>query len=243
MINLSLVIPCYNEAENLPYLLERISDKFNRGGVEVILVDNGSTDDTQNILKNLLPLYPFIRSIHVEVNRGYGYGILKGLELATGDVLGWTHADMQANPSDAFVALKKFTPHPGIDLVVKGRRMGRSPIDYLLTLGMQVFASLTLGVSLDDINAQPKLFSRNFYEKYLKNYAPTDFSIDLFLLYSARLNEIKIATVPVVFANRLYGEAKGGGASLRVRLQIISRTISYILKLRRNKMKVCNVNH
>lgn len=236
MINFSLVIPCYNEAENLPYLFERISNLLKEDGIEVILVDNGSSDTTQNVLKKLLPLHPSVSSIRVEVNRGYGYGILRGLEVAKGDILGWTHADMQTDPWDAFAAFKKVSCSK-FDIVVKGKRMARAPIDLFLTFGMQIFASITLGVFLDDINAQPKLFSRNFYEKYIRNYAPIDFSIDLFLLYSAKFYGVKIVNIPVIFSSRLHGVAKGGGADIKTRIKIITRTISYILKLRRNKLK------
>lgn len=243
MINFSLVIPCYNEAGNLPYLLERISNHLNRGGVEVILVDNGSIDETPNILKKLLPLYPSVRSIRVEVNQGYGNGILRGLEVANGNILGWTHADMQTDPSDACAALEKFLSNSKDDVVVKGRRIGRSTVDYSLTFGMQIFASIALRVSLEDINAQPKIFSRKFYEKYVRNNAPIDFSIDLFLLYLAKIHRIKVVTIPVIFSNRLYGDAKGGGGNFKIRIKIISRTISYILQLRKNKLKVSNVNH
>ena len=51
----SLVIPCYNEAANLPLLLERCKELAVRPGVEVVLVDNGSTDSTAEVLQNLLP--------------------------------------------------------------------------------------------------------------------------------------------------------------------------------------------
>lgn len=243
MVKLSLVIPCYNESENIPYLLERISNQLSSGAVEVILVDNGSSDDTPNLLKKLLPLHPFIKSLRVEVNRGYGHGILKGLEIARGDILGWTHADMQTDPLDAYFALEKFIEHSQVDIIVKGRRVGRAAIDYFLTLGMQIFASLALGVFLSDINAQPKLFSRNFYNKYFRKDAPADFSIDLFLLYSAKFHGVKIVSVPVTFSSRLYGEAKGGGADIKTRIKIIFRTISFIIKLRRNKLKASNVNN
>ena len=98
---LSLVIPCYNEAANLPSLLERCKELAQRGSVEVILVDNGSTDDSPQVLARLLPAYPGCRTVRVEHNQGYGFGILAGLKAARGDILGWTHADMQTDPMDA----------------------------------------------------------------------------------------------------------------------------------------------
>ena len=97
----SLVIPCYNEAANLPLLLDRCKNLVAIPDVEVILVDNGSTDNTSEVLENLLPQHPGCRSIRVEKNQGYGFGILSGLNAAEGQILGWTHADMQTDPSDA----------------------------------------------------------------------------------------------------------------------------------------------
>lgn len=61
-MNFSLIIPCYNESANLPLLLERCAKVTDLEGTEVILVDNGSTDDTPNVLKELLPRYPRCRS-------------------------------------------------------------------------------------------------------------------------------------------------------------------------------------
>ena len=74
-MRLSLVIPCYNEAANLPLLLKRCKHFAAMPEVEVIVVDNGSTDDSQRVLAQLLPLYPGCSSVRVEKNQGYGHGI------------------------------------------------------------------------------------------------------------------------------------------------------------------------
>ena len=57
-MKLSVVVPCYNEADNIPLLLEKFSAVITRQDIEVILVDNGSTDKTPEILEYLLPKYP-----------------------------------------------------------------------------------------------------------------------------------------------------------------------------------------
>ena len=98
---------------------------------------------------------------------------------------------------------------------------------------MQWIASAALGVRLDDVNAQPKLFSRALYEAHLRTGAPADFSLDLYVLYKARTSGTPILDVPVVFAPRLHGEAKGGG-SWKTRIKLIRRTLAYILALRRS---------
>ena len=96
----SLIIPCYNESKSIPQLLDKCLPLIGKGDIEVILVDNGSTDDTPEVLEALLPRYTGCRSIRVALNQGYGFGITSGLSAANGDILGWTHADLQTDPID-----------------------------------------------------------------------------------------------------------------------------------------------
>ena len=81
-MRMSLVIPCYNEARNLPLLVARLRETFVRDDIEAILVDNGSTDDSPAVLDALLRSPSRIRSVRVEKNQGYGFGILAGLAAA-----------------------------------------------------------------------------------------------------------------------------------------------------------------
>ena len=83
--NLSIVIPCYNESENLPLIVDRIRESFTYQepiSTEVILVDNGSTDGSFDLMQKLVAtsgLDTLIRPVRVEINQGYGFGILSGL--------------------------------------------------------------------------------------------------------------------------------------------------------------------
>jgi len=110
-VKLSLIIPCYNEAKNLPLLLERCASLGNSENIEVVLVDNGSSDNSSEVLQRLLPKFPHCRSVRVEINQGYGFGILAGLKAAHGNLLAWTHADMQTDPKDILQALELFELH------------------------------------------------------------------------------------------------------------------------------------
>ena len=82
---------------------------------------------------------------------------------------------------------------------------------------------------INDINAQPKLFPKSFV-KYMKNF-PNDFSLDLFFIIIASINNFKIINYDVIMKKRVYGEAKGGG-SISGKFKLIKRTMIYILKLR-----------
>ena len=228
-MKLSLVIPCYNEAANLPLLLERCKEVARQPSCEVILVDNGSIDRSPAVLDELLPNYPGCRSIRVEVNQGYGFGILAGLGAAKGDILGWTHADMQTDPQDALMGLELFEHGP--DIFVKGRRYGRPLADVLFTAGMGVFETLLLAQPMWDINAQPVMFSRRFFETW--DSPPHDFSLDLYAYYQARVRGLSVHRFPVRFGQRAHGVSHWN-VNWAAKRKFIQRTVAFSLQLKRN---------
>ena len=80
MKRLSIIIPCYNESKNLPMLISRCKEVANKdSNIEIIIVDNGSNDDTSSVLDDLISGLTFITRVEIEVNQGYGHGILAGL--------------------------------------------------------------------------------------------------------------------------------------------------------------------
>lgn len=224
----SLVIPCYNEAANLPLLLERCKKLVEHPDIEVILVNNGSTDNTAYILNELLPQYPNCRSVHVKKNQGYGFGILSGLRASTSEILGWTHADMQTDPLDILKGLELFDQF-GKEIFVKGRRYGRPLSDVIFTLGMSIFETLLLRTRLWDINAQPTMFSRDFFETWIK--PPHDFSFDLYAYYQARRANINVHRFPVLFDERAHGVSHWN-INWTEKRKFIQRTIRFSLQLR-----------
>lgn len=229
-MKLSLVIPCYNEAENLPLLVKRISETFTRDDVEVILVDNGSSDDTPAVLESQLKDQPNIRFVRVEINQGYGFGILAGLRQAQGEIIGWTHADMQTDPADALKGLAYFEQSENIDqLFVKGLRHGRPIADRIFTFGMTCFETILMHKFMQDINAQPTLFSRSFFETWKS--PPHDFSLDLYAYYVARKARLSIQRFDVLFGERAHG-ASHWNIDFRSKLKFIKRTFDYSIKLR-----------
>ena len=228
-MKLSLIIPCYNEAANLPLLLGRCDGLVANGDAEIILVDNGSTDNTPAVLAELLPDHPGCRSIRVEVNQGYGFGILAGLGAAKGNILGWTHADLQTDPQDALLGIPYFK-HQENHIFIKGRRYGRPLADVFFTVAMSVFETLLMRKPLWDINAQPNLFTRSFFETW-KN-PPDDFSLDLYAYYQARHQGLTILRFPVRFGKRAHG-ASHWNVNWAAKRKFILRTVRFSLQLKK----------
>lgn len=229
-MKLSIIIPCFNEELSLNKLVDNCLRNIN-DNVEIILVDNGSVDNTFNALLNL-NLPSNIVPIRVEKNIGYGNGILFGLNHAKGEIVSWTHADLQTDVSDVLRGFNLFEKELiSRNCVVKGVRKNRNILDAFFTFSMGVYSSILLSTWMYDINAQPKIFHREFLKEF-KN-PPLDFSLDLYLVHFFKSNKIAVKTFPVVFNKRLYGEAKGGGA-FKGKYKLILRTLKYISKLKKN---------
>lgn len=229
---LSIILPCYNEAANLPELVRRFRPFADRYPFELILVNNGSTDETARLLEQLLadPAHRFARTHLVPVNQGYGYGIMAGLRAATGDILAYSHADLQCAPEDLFAAYDKLVASPDPSrLLVKGRRLRRRPGEVVITCGLQVLATLILMTPLSDINGQPKVFSRALLRELLN--PPNDFTFDLYLLYRARRAGWRLETVPVDFGTRRHGVSHWA-FSWRSKMRTIRGFIRYLFTLR-----------
>ena len=231
-MKLSLIIPCYNEAANLPLLLDRCAS-LQSSNIEIILVDNGSTDNSPEVLKSLLPHYPHCRSVRVPVNQGYGFGILSGLKVASGKVLAWTHADMQADPKDVLRGLEIFQAQ-GQDIYVKGQRIKRPFADVIFTIGMSIFETILLRARLWDINAQPNMFSRRFFETWIN--PPHDFSLDLYSYFTARNQGLPVYRFPVEFGERAHGVSHWN-VNWAAKMKFIRRTIDFSFELKRRLSK------
>lgn len=229
---LSIIVPCYNEAKNLQLILDSFAKQVKSpADFELILVNNGSTDESAKLLKQLLPKYSFARTVLVKKNQGYGYGILCGLAEAKGEFLGWTHADLQTDPQDVFKSFKIIKQHKyAAQIFVKGKRSGRKFFDNFFTMGMSIFESLLLKTRLWEINAQPNIFHRDFYAMW-KN-PPHDFSLDLYVYYLAKQKKLNIIRLNVLFPERIHGQSSWNN-SLADKLQLIKKTISYSIKLRK----------
>ena len=232
MLKMSLIIPCYNESKNLPLILSRCKEiNAKEKNTEIIIVDNGSTDETSAVLDEIASNLPFITRVKVEINQGYGHGILAGLNVAKGEILGWTHADMQADPGDVLKGLEFFQrSHKPELLFIKGKRYGRSIVDTIFTIGMAIFETLLLRKFLWDINAQPTMFHRKFFLNW--KLPPNDFSLDLYAYYSAIKSRLEVKRFSVYFGKRVYG-VSNWNISFASRYHFIKRTLQYSFDLQR----------
>ncbi len=229
---LSIVLPCYNESKSIQAILQRFSQVIGNRTVELILVNNGSFDNTAEVLKKELknPKYKFARTVLVKRNQGYGYGIMFGLKHCKGDFLAYSHADQQCDPNDVIRAYDELMRHSDKEkILMKGKRIRRIISELVITKGLQTIASAIFMKGFNDINGQPKLFHKSFLDKLAE--APKDFKFDFYVQYTAIRNGMEVLSIPVEFGKRKHGKSNWA-YSIFSRIKTYLGFIGYMLKLR-----------
>ena len=231
-MNASIVIPCYNEEENIHNLFSTWKKTIEGKNIEVIFVNNGSQDKSQDIFTELQKKSTDnqIKVLNLKQNKGYGGGIQEGLKIANGDILSWCHADNQVSVQDITSLIEAYMTQNNEKLIITGRRRNRSFFDNFFTKNMGRAVKFRTGFNLTDINAQPKVFNKNAYDRN-KNYS-TDFLFDLDFLLNAVITGFDILEINVTNLDREFGQAKGGGTFVgKIKLSI--KTLSYLIEYKK----------
>jgi glycosyltransferase involved in cell wall biosynthesis len=159
--DVSFVVPCYNEEAIVAYTLKRLDNAFRKAGyaLELIAVDNGSTDRTGEIIRELAVQYPSIVPHRVEVNQGYGYGVISGVAQCRAPWVGIIPADGQVDAEDVVKLYEAVVASDG-NVVGKVRRRFRMDGLYrkLVSTSYNLFVRVLYpGLQSIDINGSPKL--------------------------------------------------------------------------------------
>ena len=236
-INFSLVLPCYNEEENIPLLYKEFSEiPLDQYRAELILVNNGSTDGTkkeiENVIKNNNKNNIDVKILDLKENQGYGGGIAEGLKIAKGDYIGWAHADLQTPLIDFFGLFNLIKNKK--EILGKGFRTNNRGFDGIVSRCHESLASLILGFKMREINAQPKIFSKDLM-KYFTQMPRKWTVLDTYVTYVCLKRKIKIETIDVVFKTRIYGHSKWKNNLFNFLNHIIFNLL-YLFKLRFTKI-------
>lgn len=202
-MNVSIIVPCYNEQDNMATLVDAIKQVQTYGlDVEFILVNNGSKDNTSEEIDKYVG--GNIRKVDVPVNKGYGYGIQQGILASTGRYVGWIHGDVQIHPTELNNFLRYISEHPDGGYFMKGARTNRTAFELVFTNGQSIVNSVIFKKKMYDVAAIPAIFPREIFNS---DVIPNDFSIEIFA-YQAALNA---GLIPVKF--KVVVEKREGGKS------------------------------
>ena len=225
---ISLVMPCYQEEESIGETAPDLVHAFNDAGIDLdlVMVDNGSTDRTGVIIDELIARGLPIRKVRVELNRGYSNGIQCGYEVcASAPVIGHVCADGQVSAEDV---VRTFRLMEGREerIVAKVRRRFRQDdfrrkiVSLIYNVGMHLLFG-KLGAI--DLNGTPKMYSRKNLERM--DLQSRDWFLDPEIMIKAKALGLRVIEIDVE------GYARHGGTS-HFRAQTLLEFATNVLRYR-----------
>lgn len=207
-INLSIIIPVFNEEQYLNKLFLDLTQYFNEENIEVIVVNDGSNDDSLNILEKLKKnTYKFKYSIiNLDKNFGKGYAVKQGAKNSSGKYILLQDADLELDLKDSKEIYEIISKDDSIDCIFGSRYLSGKLKkhnyfinEFIGKLNTLIF-NLLFGQSLSDIHCGLKIFHRNVYKKI--NLSVNDFGLEIDIASQIIKNNYFIYEVGVSYFSR-----------------------------------------
>ena len=154
----SVVTSCRNEASNIPHIFDEIAQLDKLIPLKkIVIVDNGSTDETATIIERYCNDKRVI-IVTNPVGSSYSQGYLAGLEQTRGDQVMTFHSDLQYSPYNFLEKIWNHQDFHNTEAVFFGHRTDRDLVSRIFSIGLMAAASLSLSLRFADYNSQPKIF-------------------------------------------------------------------------------------
>ncbi len=205
MERISVIAPVYNEKENIPILIEKIEQVLKKRftSYEIILVDDGSTDGSKEILDKEANKNGHIKVYHFTENNGQTAALAAGFKLCTGDLVVTMDADLQTDPEDIYTLLAYIDDYD----MINGKRETRE--DGLKRKFSSFVGNTVRNFITDDNIKDTGCPLKLFKKEVVKSYYLFE-GMHRFLPTLAKMNGFKVLEVPVRHYDRQYGKSKYG---------------------------------
>ncbi len=208
-----MVIPTYNEAENIERLLVLTHDILLASGVshELIVVDDKSADGTREIVKKLQAGISELRMIERDNERGLATALIAGFETARGELLGSMDADLASDPKylpEMITAIKEN------DFVIGSRYLagsvfrGKPLLNRLASVVGQFLVRILLNVKVRDTSNNYRIFTRRVWESIRERLHPEGNIMITEIAYLAEKGGFRMKEIPITYIERRQGKSK-----------------------------------
>jgi glycosyltransferase involved in cell wall biosynthesis len=223
-ISLSAFFPAYNDQHTIEGIVRTAAEEMRKvtDDFEVLVVDDGSKDETGAILDRLAGELPFLRIIHHERNLGYGAALISGFKNAKKDLIFYTDGDGQYDVREMHNLLAQLRPH--IDLV-NGYKVKRADAWYRVWIGLAYLRAVrwVFHLSIRDVDCDFRLFRRYVFDTI--SLESTSGVICVEMAKKFELAGFRMAEIPVSHYPRLHGRSEF------FRFRHIAQTLRGLLKV------------
>jgi glycosyltransferase involved in cell wall biosynthesis len=204
----SIIIPAYNERLRIPDALQSVVETIRTCGwsAEVVVVDDGSTDNTAELVRAFAAHAPEVRLLQNAANRGKGFSVRAGLLAALGDIVMFTDADLSAPMEEAerlFAAIEA-----GADIAIGSRWLERGRQTHRQPLYRQLFGRcfngvtrFVMGLSFADTQCGFKAFTRQAAQTVFQLQTIERWGFDPEILFIALKRGFRVVEVPVTWGH------------------------------------------
>ncbi|VVC41823.1 Nucleotide-diphospho-sugar transferases,Glycosyltransferase 2-like [Cinara cedri] len=219
----SILLPTYNEKENLPVIVYLIHKYLEPSGIEyeIIIIDDGSPDGTLEVAKQLETIYGKNKILLRPRGKklGLGTAYIHGMKHATGDFVIIMDADLSHHPKFIPDFIKK-QDEQNFDIVTGSRYIGNGGVNgwdlkrKLVSRGANFVTQLLLRPKVSDLTGSFRLYKKPVLEKLIESCVSKGYVFQMEMMIRARELNYSIGEVPITFVDRVYGESKLGGSEI-----------------------------
>tara|TARA_B100000378_G_C17930304_1_gene372972 strand:- start:60 stop:803 length:744 start_codon:yes stop_codon:yes gene_type:complete len=201
VFDLSVIIPTFNEENNASVMLKNLTRKLDEVNLkyEIILVNDGSTDNTFSVLKQLKDSYSNIKIISYDENKGKGYAVRSGVLESEGKIVMYIDGDLDISPDilPEYVEQLKY-----YDIVIGSKRVSNADVKdsisrKILSKAFSIIVKIGMNLNIKDTQVGLKMGDGKQMRRIFKMMSINGFAFDVELLTIAALLKLKIKEMPI----------------------------------------------
>jgi len=203
---LTIVIPVYNEERSIPTLVTTCHEVSSQELIEFVIVENGSSDNSLEILTSELRDLENFRVVSIKENCGFGGGIAKGIQVADTDFVAWIPGNLKVHPQsclDGFKLLLASEHYP--EVAAKALRTGRPLYDRTATMAVSTLWSIMTRKVLWDTGAPPTIVPRRLM---VDRDLPPGYELEVFVTWLIKKSGLYLLRFPVHYGERKHGKSR-----------------------------------